>query len=209
MPAWELDSMKVLDEAEVQATLRELRRRGRRSKTTRRSLILFELSTCCGLRVSEICGLTLGDVRTGLNPFIHIRRDMSKSGRARSVPLGWDSLTLADITAWVALRGAEGAGTADLLLPTRTGKPMHRTAARRMYARACQMIGRKATIHDGRHTFISWALHRGVDIQAVRQAAGHANLATTSLYSHNVTNMHAISDLFSRPLTPQLQHSSA
>jgi integrase/recombinase XerC len=201
MAIWEVDSAKVLDEAEVQQTLKELRRKAKRSKTTYRTLLIFELATCYGLRVSEICSLTLGDVHTGLDPFVRIRRAVSKSGRARTVPLGWDGRSLADVIGWVSLRIAEGAGAGDLLLPTRSGKRMHRSSARRMYARVVrESVGRRATIHDGRHTFISWALHRGVDPQAVRIAAGHANLATTSLYSHVIRDKLAVTDLFSRPL---------
>lgn len=211
MATWEVSCRRVLGEDEVQAILRELRRRARRAKTTYRLLIIFELATCCGLRVSEICGLTLSDVRTGLSPAVRIRRESSKSGRARSVPLDWDALALADVTAWIAQRIASGAGPSDLLLPTRNGCRMHRSSAQRMYARACAFVGRKATIHDGRHTFISWALERGVSAVEVKEAAGHANLATTTMYAHKVRERRQISDLFSRTLTlDQLpQHTTA
>lgn len=182
---WEVDRAKVLSLAEVEVCLQQTRRRARRSMITRRSLIIFELATCCGLRVSEICGLRIGDIRLGLNPLIRIPATLGKGKKARTVPLTWDAGTLADLTDWIARRFAAGAGEADLLLPTRSGLAMHRASARAMFARIVRLCtGRKATIHDGRHTFVSLALSAGANIQAVRAAAGHASLATTSLYAH-------------------------
>lgn len=191
---------KVLTEVEVQSVLSELRRKAKRSKLSHRTLIIFELATCCGLRVSEICTLTLSDLHLGLDPYIRIRREVSKSGRPRSVPLGWDARTLTDVCGWVARRTADGAIGSDWLLPTRHGKRMHRTSAAAMFKRACRFVGRTSSIHAGRHTFISHTLHRGVDIVSVQHAAGHANLATTSIYSHVVRNKNQIKDLFSRNL---------
>ena len=185
--SFEIDRGKVLSLAEVAHTLNETRRKAKRSKTTRRSLILFELATCCGLRVSEICGLRLRDIQLGLNPLIRVPATIAKGSKARTVPLNWEPGTLADVTAWVAARLADGAGPDSFVLLTRSGSPMHRTAARRMFSHVVEAAtGRPATIHHGRHTFVSLALAAGVNIQAVRSAAGHASLATTSLYAHLV-----------------------
>lgn len=205
MADWEVDQQRVLTDVEVAVCLSELRRKAKRSKLTHRTLIIFELATCCGLRVSEICSLTMADVRLGLDPAIRIRRETSKSGRPRTVPLGWDALAMLDVSRWVGLRLASGASSSDLLLPTRTGHRMDRSTVSRMYSRACRPIGRHASIHVGRHTFISWALHRGVDIQAVRAAVGHSSLNTTSKYAHVVRAKIAITDLFSRPLDTTVQ----
>jgi integrase len=61
---------------------------------------IFRLACCCGLRVSEIAQLRLGDVQLdSLRPHIRIRAAIAKCGRARRVPLWWDAGTLSDITA--------------------------------------------------------------------------------------------------------------
>ena len=53
---------------------------------------------------------------------------------------------------------------------------------------ACKVLGmarlRTLTIHHGRHTFISHALAGGRSLAEVRNAAGHTNVAVTSVYLH-------------------------
>ena len=66
-----------------------------RSPNARVNLILVRLSCCCGLRVSEIAGLQVADVRCEVSrPHLRIRRGASKGGRSRIVPLWWDAATL-------------------------------------------------------------------------------------------------------------------
>ena len=59
---------------------------------------------------------------------------------------------------------------------------------RRRFLTACKVLGRERlatlTIHHGRHTFISHALAGGRSLAEVKQAAGHSNLITTSVYLH-------------------------
>ena len=64
-PNWKIDATKVLGKAEIAAVFADLKRKAKRSVNTRQNLIIFRLATCCGLRVSEICGLRCGDVRLG------------------------------------------------------------------------------------------------------------------------------------------------
>ena len=178
-----IDRDRVLQLAEYRTILRDLTRRAKRSKTTRRKLTLFCLACCCGLRVSEITALTLVDLRLD-SPSPSLRVRCGKGGKSRTVPLTWDAGTLADLVGWVALRRAEGAGDRDLLLVTRLGRRISRGSARRQFISACRSIGRRVTIHAGRHTFVSRALHEGVPITMVARAAGHASLHTTSQYAH-------------------------
>lgn len=69
MATWSVDRSRVLTRAEIAAVLADLRRRARRSRLTRRNLIIFRLSACCGLRVGELTRLRLGDLHLGLQPF--------------------------------------------------------------------------------------------------------------------------------------------
>jgi integrase len=190
---WTLDRTKILTPTEVARVLPDLKRRARRSVNSRQNLIIFRLATCCGLRVSELIGLRLGDVRVGVEkPYILVRAEIAKRRKARRVPLWWDQGTLDDLTAWRDQRTAQKAGPADpyvCSLATRSlGKPLDRQNARARFKVACRVLGadRTATltIHHGRHTFASFALAKGVSPVAVQQALGHSSLSITSVYAH-------------------------
>ena len=71
---------------------------------------------------------------------------------------------------------------------TATGKPLTRQNVRKRSIAACSVLGKERqaelTIHHGRHSFCSHALAGGRTLPEVRDAAGHANIATTSVYAH-------------------------
>lgn len=187
---------RVLGLDEVRHCVDSLRKK-RRYNLNRLRLILFRLSTCCGLRVSELTQLRLCDIRLdGLRPCIELPASICKADRqgrrqGRTVPLWWDASTLADLTAWCAERAREGASPTDLVLITRRGTPISRCSAARTFSRLCKCLGRHVSIHDGRHTYITTMLHRGHVLPAVQAAAGHRSLATTSLYTHLMDEPHA------------------
>jgi integrase len=181
-----VDSTKILSRRELAAVLADLQRKATRSANSWLNLILVRLSCCCGLRVSEIAGLRISDVRVEASrPHIRIRRGASKGGRSRIVPLWWDSGTLADLAKWKAERLRLGA-TADQLFVAsqRPGRGLQlpsRHTLRRRFRTACKVLGRERletlTIHHGRHTFISHALAGHRTLAELRDAAGHANVS--------------------------------
>lgn len=92
------DPTKILFRGEIVAVLQDLRRKAKRSPSTRLNLIVFRLATCCGLRASEIANLRIGDVRVETSrPHIRIRAGAAKGGTPRTVPLWWDAGTLEDL----------------------------------------------------------------------------------------------------------------
>jgi integrase len=145
------------------------------------------------LRVSEFSSLHLDDVRVeDARPHFLIRAGVSKSRRARRVPLWWDRDTLVDIAAWKTRLLSKDAQPGDLFVSSvinRThGKSLSRQAPRQRFRTACKVLGKtrleSLSIHDGRHTFVSHALAGGRSLAEVRDAAGHANVVTTSAYLH-------------------------
>ena len=193
---WTVDATQILCRSEIATVLADLQRKVKRSINTRQNLVIFRLATCCGLRVSELCGLKLGDLRLGLaRPYINIRKAVGKGGRARRVPLWWDHATLQDLTAWKAEREAQGAGRGDYFVCSQAqkafGNQLDRRNARARFISCCRVLGRERqaeiTIHTGRHSFVSHALAGGRTLAEVRDAAGHANIATTSVYTHIAT----------------------
>jgi integrase/recombinase XerD len=200
-----VDATKILTRRELAAILADLARKAPRSANTRMNLILVRLSCCCGLRVSEIAGLRISDLRVEPSrPHIRIPRGASKGGRPRMVPLWWDAGTLADLKRWKEERLRHGATPDDQfvgsLRPSRNGTRLSRHTLRRRFRTACKTLGRERlevlTIHHGRHTFISHALAGSRTLAEVRDAAGHANVSITSGYLHIAVDDDAVGELF-------------
>jgi integrase/recombinase XerD len=205
MTTWTIDRSKILQPSEMARVLADLHRKARRSVNTRLNRVVFRLATCCGLRASEIAGLTLADVRTdSTRPSIRIRKEVGKGRKARKVPLTWDAGTLADLADWKRFRREQGATDSDPFVCSQhrgsLGTSLERRGLRRRFKAACKALGaeRQAelTIHDGRHSFVSHALHGGRSVVEVQQAAGHSNLATTSIYAHLIDDDGAVGNLF-------------
>jgi len=200
-----VDATKILSRRELAAVLADLQRKASRSANSWLNLILVRLSCCCGLRVSEIAGLRISDIRVEASrPHIRIRRGASKGGRSRIVPLWWDSGTLADLAKWKAERLRLGATSEQLfvasLRPGRGTRTLSRHTLRRRFRTACKILGRERletlTIHHGRHTFISHALAGHRTLAEVRDAAGHANVSITSAYLHVAVEDDGVGELF-------------
>jgi len=128
--SWDVDASRILSPKELHDVLHALHRK-RRSVTTRMKTAIVRLSCCCGLRVSEIAGLRIDDIRlSGHHPHVRVRREIAKGRKARKVPLNWDAGTLADLTAWQAERIRQGAAKTDPLICSQRsdqfGKPLQR-----------------------------------------------------------------------------------
>ncbi|HWB08631.1 MAG TPA: site-specific integrase [Pirellulales bacterium] len=201
MSAWQVTRQKVLSRDEILTVLADLSRKARRSPNTRQNLILFRLATCAGLRASELTGLALDNVRVdSARPHIRVPKAIAKGQKARVVPLTLDAATLADLRDWKALRVSQGAAGSDLFLVARTGNRIDRRNARKRFKAACRVLGRERvaelTIHHGRHSFVSHALHAGRSVVEVQQAAGHTSLSTTTRYAHLLADDGKIGNLF-------------
>jgi integrase len=195
MPSWRLSREKILTIGEIRRVLEDLHRKSARSVNTRMNLVIFRMSACCGLRASELCALVLDDVRVASErPTIRVPKAIAKGRKARVVPLTFDAGTLHDLRAWKLFRQSQGARGSDHFVCSQhrdaRGNKIDRRNARLRFKVACKCLGSERqgqlTIHHGRHSFISHALHGKRSVVEVRDAAGHASLATTSLYAHLV-----------------------
>jgi integrase len=203
--AWTVTRDQILQPAEMKAVLENLHRKARRSTNTRMNLTIFRLASCVGLRASEIARLTLGDVQVDSSqPKVRVRKEIAKGHRPRKVPLTWDVGTLTDLAEWKRFRRAQGLGDDSPFICSQhrdaLGKPLDRRNLRKRFKVCCKVLGRERqaemTIHNGRHTFISHALHGGRSVVEVRAAAGHSSLATTSIYAHLVDDGGTVGNLF-------------
>ena len=188
MSAWKPDLTRILTPSEIETVLADLHRR-RRAVNTRQNKTIFRLSLGCGLRASEIAALQLRDVKSEqATPVVLVRA--GKGDKSRTVPI-IDPGTLADLRAWRAERKEHGGKPSHPFVCTLSssswGNRLHRTSIRARFANACKALGperlERLTVHDGRHTFLSYAVE-AKGLAWARDAAGHSSSATTSIYSH-------------------------
>ncbi len=177
---------KVLEPEEVQALMSALESHS--AAEARRLALLVELLYGSGLRISELVALPLVAVsgRRGFPEAIQVR---GKGGRERLVPLG--AAARAALAAYLPLRQEllpKGAKTSPWLFPSR-GKSGHLTRQRvgqllKALAADAGLDPRRLSPHVLRHAFASHLLEGGADLRAVQLLLGHADVATTEIYTH-------------------------
>jgi integrase/recombinase XerD len=142
-----------------------------------------------GLRVSELCGLKLAD----LNLKGGFVRATGKGKKQRLVPLG--DLAAARLTGYLEHgRPALMKRPAELgLFLTGRGRPMTRQGFWKLIGRHARAAGiaRVVSPHVLRHSFATHLVERGADLRAVQAMLGHADIATTQVYTH-VSRAHMI-----------------
>jgi integrase/recombinase XerD len=180
---------KSLTPAEVDRLLAAARAHGRTEAERTRTACLMELLYATGLRVSELVSLPLSAVR-GDPRMILVR---GKGGKDRMVPLS--DPARAALAAWIALRDADDADLrARRLTPPRhlfpsDGAVGHLTRQRfhaivKDVAVAAGISPARVSPHVLRHAFATHLLENGADLRVIQTLLGHADLATTEIYTH-------------------------
>ncbi|MEE8209241.1 MAG: site-specific tyrosine recombinase XerD [bacterium] len=147
-----------------------------------RDLAMLELLYATGLRVSELVSVTLNDINLDRN-FV---RTMGKGKKERIVPLG-DYASEAVRNYLEEGRGALLRGrSSPYCFVSRRARPLSRQAfwkRLKTYARQAG-LSRDVSPHHLRHSFATHLLERGADLRALQEMLGHANVATTEIYTH-------------------------
>ena len=147
-----------------------------------RDTAIMELLYASGIRVSELCGLDVGDVDESRRTV----RVLGKGGRERVVPVGVPAAGA--VRAWRDAgrpRLVTGRSEAALFLGARGGRLDPRTARRVVHARIAAAGGVPDTgPHGLRHSAATHLLEGGADLRSVQEILGHASLATTQIYTH-------------------------
>ena len=167
---------KVLSFAEIEQLLA-----APRSDTDRglRDRAMIQLMYASGLRVSELCGLKLGDLdlQTGLV------RALGKGGKRRLVPVG--EAALEALTTYLRdVRPKRATRDATLFLSPRGGR-LTRQGFWKLLKRYARIAGITTPLspHKLRHSFATHLLRGGADLRAVQAMLGHADLGTTEIYT--------------------------
>lgn len=174
---------RLLDEAEVLALLEAAKQRP--GPEGRRLEALLELFYASGLRVSELVGLPLSAIARDRRHLI-VR---GKGDKERLVPLGRAARTA--LETYLPLRGsfsAAGVRSARFLFPSRSAAG-HLTRQRayqllKALAPEAGLDPLRVSPHVLRHAFASHLLGHGADLRTVQVLLGHADIATTQIYTH-------------------------
>ncbi|MDB6054311.1 MAG: Tyrosine recombinase XerC [Verrucomicrobiales bacterium] len=173
----------------LQAPLRELEReksKAAESGTEQywRDVAILETIYSCGLRISELCGLTAGQIDWSDQSL----RVFGKGKKERMVPIGAPALESIK-KYWIEAK----------MNPAREEPVFYSNATKRkalnprlvqlrlkIYLAACG-LDPGLTPHKLRHSFATHLMNAGADLRSVQELLGHAHLATTQVYTHLTT----------------------
>lgn len=149
-----------------------------------RNRAILELFYACGLRVSELTELRVDD----LDADSGLVRCTGKGGRQRVTPVGhsaidWLARYLQEVRPGL---GAKRGGSDPRLFLTQRGGGFTRQGIWkliRQHARAAGIV-ENVTPHTLRHSFASHLLAHGAELRLIQELLGHADIATTQIYTH-------------------------
>jgi len=176
---------KILSEDEVTILINTAQKQG--GPESVRLVALLEILYATGLRVSELVGLPL----TAIGPESRYLTVEGKGGRERIAPLSEPAQKA--MKAYMDIRGKfllsdRSETQAKWLFPSRTSESGHLT--RQRFAQLLKELSRNADIdpdrvspHVLRHAFATHLLKHGADLRSVQKMLGHADIATTQIYT--------------------------
>ncbi|MDB4893066.1 MAG: Tyrosine recombinase xerC [Gemmatimonadetes bacterium] len=150
-----------------------------------RNLAILELFYSTGMRLSELQGLSRGDLDI-VSQQVKVR---GKGRKERIVPIG-DHAVLAlrnyESKRDELLRGAGPKAERSAYFLARTGKRIGVRQVQKVVSAFLAEIDEDAglSVHSLRHTFATHLLDNGADLRAVQELLGHASISTTQIYTH-------------------------
>lgn len=148
---------------------------------------MLELLYATGLRVSELLSLKINDVNWHVGYLVVI----GKGSKERLVPIGRPALVWLNRYIDRGRQQLLGGKSTQHLFLGRAGNPMSRQAFWKIVKKYVKRAGIMKAIypHTFRHSFATHLLEGGADLRAVQAMLGHADIATTQVYTH-VTRGH-------------------
>lgn len=169
---------ELLDHGEVDRLLRVFRGK---SPLERRNRAMLEVLYACGIRATELASLSL----EGLHLDEHYLRVVGKGDKERIVPIGRPARRA--LLAYLEVRPLlDRTERAKQVFLSRTGQPLTRARIWQLVVEAGQRAGIRKHIHPHllRHSFASHLLDGNADLRVIQEMLGHADIATTQIYTH-------------------------
>jgi integrase/recombinase XerD len=147
-----------------------------------RDRALLELMYACGLRASEATGMELGDIDLEEG----VLRARGKGAKERIVPVGASAVAATRAYLQRARPVLVGVQVQSRLLVNSRGGGLTRQGLYKIVQGHARRAGleRKMSPHTLRHTFATHLLAGGCDLRSLQEMLGHADLATTQVYTH-------------------------
>jgi integrase/recombinase XerD len=170
---------KTLSEAQVEALLAAP---DTATPLGLRDRAMLELMYASGLRVSEL--VQARTVHLGLEE--GVLRVLGKGSRERLVPFGEEAMALLLRYLREARAAILGGRASEALFVTARGAAMTRQMFWRIVKRSALQAGVSVPLspHTLRHAFATYLLNHGADLRAVQMLLGHADIGTTTIYTH-------------------------
>ena len=144
----------------------------------RRDQAVLELFYSSGLRLSELVGLDLD----GLDLAAGLVRVRGKGNKARELPVGRKAREA--LEAWLPLRALSNPQDGALFVGRQGRRLTPRAIQLRVREAGVRELGQHLHPHMLRHSFASHMLESSQDLRAVQELLGHADIATTQVYTH-------------------------
>ncbi|MBO7300596.1 MAG: tyrosine recombinase [Tidjanibacter sp.] len=150
--------------------------------TGHRDRAVLEMLYSCGLRVSELTSLRLGDI-FWKDGFVRV---LGKGRKQRVVPISGEALHQLRLHLECRAQYATSASGDTIFINYRTGRALTRMTIFNIVERAARSAGIDKNIspHTLRHSFATHLLEGGADIRQVQEMLGHENIMTTEIYTH-------------------------
>jgi integrase/recombinase XerD len=170
---------QVLDRGEVARLLQAPRGT---SPAALRDRALLELMYACGLRASEATGLELRD----LDLKDGVLRARGKGSKERLVPIGREAIGAVRRYLERGRPALVGLGDESRVFVNRRGSGLTRQGLYKIVQRHAAAVGLQDRMspHTLRHTFATHLLAGGCDLRSLQEMLGHADVATTQIYTH-------------------------
>ncbi len=164
---------EILTTSEIEILLKQPHQQNWQSA---RDKALLEVLYSTGLRVSEICSLTIYDVDD------HFIRVKGKGGKDRIVPIGKIAVRAIDV--YISYNCFHE--NHPFLFISKSGKVLDRISVWRIikgYAKKAKIL-KNISPHTLRHSFATHLLDNGADLRIIQEMLGHAHISSTERYTH-------------------------